>query len=370
MKHTSMTTSESRKPVYADMVENIRRRIENGEVSEGEYLASEHELAASTGISRDSVRRGIQTLIVEGLVERRPGRGLFVRSRETQSTMIQIVVRNLEDNLQVQVARGAQSLGADRGIGVQIYDSHRHHELALNILRGLPDTGFSGAIVTGPAYAGLPEALMALKRVQFPFVMIDERLSGFDVSSVTSDNHRGGYLLGEHLLGLGHRRIGFVTRRLEKHETVRRRVDGLRDAICDAGLPFDRSLIAEMTIQPSQRYWRDEIERATRELTDRPEPPTAIFCCNDGVAADVYRILKAMGKRIPEDISVVGFDDDPIAAVLDPPLTTIRQDVAGLGRAAMELLLEQIGGTGKGRAENQVMPVELVERASVERISD
>ncbi len=368
MNHTSMTTGGKRRPVYADLVDDIRRRVESGELVEGECFASEHELAASTGISRDSVRRGIQTLVVEGLIERRPGRGLFVRSREAQVAMVQIVVRNLEDNLQVQVARGAQSFGADRGIGVQVYDSHRHHELALNILRGLPDTGFSGAIVTGPAYAGLPDALMELKRVHFPFVMIDERLSGFDVSSVTSDNYRGGYLLGEHLLSLGHRRVGCVVRRLEKNEAVRRRVDGLRDAICDAGLPFDRSLIAEMIIQPSQRDWRDEVERTTRELMEHSEPPSAIFCCADGVAADVYRVLRTMGKRIPEDVSVVGFDDDPIAAVLNPPLTTIRRDVAEMGRTAMELLLEQMGGMGEGRAENRVMPVELVVRTSAKKI--
>jgi len=350
------------------MIEDIRRRIESGEIGEGECLSSEHELAVSMGISRDSVRRGIQTLIVEGLVERRPGRGMFVRSREAQTSQIQIVVRNLEDNLQVQVARGAQSLGADRGIGVQIYDSHRHHELALNILRGLPDTGFSGAIVTGPVYIGLPEALMELKRVKFPFVMIDGSLSGFDVSSVTSDNYRGGYLLGEHLLSMGHRRIGFVTRHLAKYESVRQRGEGLRDAIGDAGLPFDRSLIAEMTIQPRQRDWIDEIERTLRELMEHPEPPSAIFCCNDGVAADVYRVLRAMGKRIPKDISVVGFDDDPVSAILDPPLTTVSQDVDGMGRAAMELLLKQIGGSKKGQTENRLMPVELVVRESVGRL--
>ena len=191
--------------------------------------------------------------------------------------------------------------------------------------------------VTDGALLILPEqsskALLALARTGYPFVVIDP-LEPLDqsVPSVSATNALGGRAATEHLLGLGHTRIGAITGVPEWLASAER-LNGYRAALASAGVVPDSALVVESD-------WAVEGgEAAAAFLLDLPDRPTAVFAFNDNMAIGALRAARARGLRVPGDLSVVGFDDSDQATTATPALTTVRQPVAAMGRIAVSLLL-------------------------------
>jgi LacI family transcriptional regulator len=177
------------------------------------------------------------------------------------------------------------------------------------------------------------EELQALARTGYPFVVIDplEPLTE-GIPSVSAANALGGRAATEHLLAIGHRRIGVITGVPDWLASVER-LNGYRAAFASAGVLPDPALVVESD-------WAVEGgEAAAGALLDLPHPPTAIFAFNDNMAIGALRAAHARGLRVPADLSVVGFDDSEQAASTAPPLTTVRQPLAEMGRMAASLLL-------------------------------
>jgi LacI family transcriptional regulator len=170
-------------------------------------------------------------------------------------------------------------------------------------------------------------------------------------------------MAGQHLIGQGHTRIAFIGDLIAA--SVQARLMGLRDAIGDAGIPFRRTQVIDL-IAGTDRFgdWTACVTDGVRRLMDQADRPTAIFCSCDGVARLVYRALAGLGMSIPGDVSVIGYDDDPLAEWLSPTLTTVRQPFLQMGQEAMEMLDRRIADPS-APAEFRRMPVELVERGSV-----
>jgi DNA-binding LacI/PurR family transcriptional regulator len=324
-------------------------------------LGTEIDLGRQAGLSRVSVRRAIDRLMSKGLVERRAGRGIFVRSREGIVRTIQIVVPNLRFDQCLQIARGAQDFGRDRGVQVQIYDAHGSMAQDIEVIRRLPDSKSDGALIVFLPHPEFAEALYSLKAVGYPFVMVDSHLQDLSVPSVTSDNYAGGYTVGQNLIALGHTAIGCIGNLAAR--TVQSRFDGLRDAVIDAKLPFDRSMVVDLGVDDPVGDWGPAIGRAVRGLLTRPDRPTAIFFGSDDVAIQGYRTIRELGLSIPDDLSVVGFDDSSICQLVEPPLATVRQSSMEMGRLAMEILLGQLGGDRT--ATSHTLPTVWTPRASV-----
>jgi DNA-binding LacI/PurR family transcriptional regulator len=357
--------------IYATLAARLRRSIHDGEYQPGQMIGSEHELARRQSISRVTVRRASELLINEGLLERRPGKGLFVREGYVANTpmpspVIQVVAGNLQWEPSLQVSRGIQSLAREEGFQVQLYDAQSDVESDLAMLSELPAGPARGAIIMSLHSALFNEAIYALKIKGFPFVLVDQQLHDINVSSVAADNYSGGLQAGQALLELGHRRIAFIGDVIAT--TVRDRLMGLRDAIGDAGLPFDRSLIVDLSEEGDKLGgWAEKIGACTRDIMSIPNPPTALFFSCDGVARAGYRALAQMGLRIPEDVSVIGFDDDPIAEWLTPGLTTVRQPFFEMGVVAIQSLRERIADP-LAPVRRNVLPVQLVKRGSIGQI--
>ena len=350
-------------PIYAALAERLRRSIRAGTYVSGQLLGSEHQLAKQERISRMTVRRASELLVNEGLLERRPGKGLYVRGRAAKTKLIQVIAGNLEWEASLQVCRGAQGFAKDRGIELQLYDAHGDLGVDEEMLRNLPSSRAQGAIIVSLHNTSFNEALYQLKIAGFPFVLVDQRLEDIEVPSVTTDSVSGGRQAGQVLLDLGHRRIAFVGD-LEA-STTRERLAGLRDAINDAGLPFNRSYVGNLNVTAQERFqdWSGRINATVQELMARPDRPTAIFFSCDAVARAGYRTLGQLGLRIPQDVSVVGFDDDPLAEWLTPALTTVRQPFKAMGQAAIEMLCQRMDAPD-AVVEHRVLKVELVERDS------
>jgi LacI family transcriptional regulator len=187
-----------------------------------------------------------------------------------------------------------------------------------------------------------------------PVVMVDHRGSAIKLPAIDVDNYTGGRIATEHLLSLGHKRIGFISGLFEASAA---RVRGYKEALVNAGIPFDQNLVvAGDFLQPSGF-------NATIELLALANPPTAIFAANDLMAFGALEAIKEHGLRVPQDISVIGFDDIPMASQVFPPLTTIRQPLAEMGRAAVRMMLAKLRGV-EPPSNRITLATELVERAS------
>jgi LacI family transcriptional regulator len=190
-----------------------------------------------------------------------------------------------------------------------------------------------------------------------PFVAIGDRNDQqVTFPSIGSTIWQGGYTATQYLISLGHRRIGIIALPLTRRSS-RARLAGYREALETASIPVDPSLIIEGSDLLGDGY------QQTCALLDLPDPPTAIFAGNDAQAAGVYRALYARGIKIPDEMSVIGFDDVMYAPQMPPPLTTIRQPLVEIGRMAATILLQII--EGEARDVNQVeLSTSLVIRES------
>jgi LacI family transcriptional regulator len=195
-----------------------------------------------------------------------------------------------------------------------------------------------------------------LKRESFPFVVVGRRVENPDVSFVTPDHAGGGLAITRHLIELGHRRIAFTTRDA-LGITSRDRLASYRQALREAGIPFNEELVVPTTTEPDSGY------RAMLQLLDLPDPPTAVFAIHDTVALECLRAAKDRGLRVPEDIAIAGFDDWRDSVTAEPPLTTVHPPLPDVGLRAAEILLAQVADKNLPPVR-LTLPVELVIRRS------
>jgi LacI family transcriptional regulator len=192
--------------------------------------------------------------------------------------------------------------------------------------------------------------------------VIDRDLPQIELDTVICNNRHGGYLATKHLLDLGHRRIGCLAG-LSIVSLSAERLTGYRMALEEAGVPVDDSLIMRGDFRPEAGML------AAQAFFDMPSPPTAIFACNDLMAMGVLRAAAESNRRVPEDLSLVGFDDIELASYAIPPLTTIAQPKQEIGQTAVRLLLERIEKKRQD-VKRVILPTSLTIRQSSARAPD
>ncbi|GAA3120453.1 LacI family DNA-binding transcriptional regulator [Streptomyces rameus] len=269
------------------------------------------------------------------------------RAEASRSPLIDLVFHELESAWALEVIRGVEAVAGDAGLSVVLSESagrltpgrtwadqvaaRRPHGVVL-VLSGLDES---------------QRALLASRSI--PFVVMDPAGDpGPDVPSIGATNWQGGLAATRHLVELGHTRIGAISGP-SRMMCSRARMDGYRAALETAGLPVDPSLVAAGDFHHDAGY------RLGLELLRRPDRPTAVFAGNDLQALGLYEAARELGLRVPEDVSVVGFDDLPVARWVGPPLTTVRQPLAEMAAAAARLVLE----LGQARQERTATRVEL-----------
>ena len=209
-----------------------------------------------------------------------------------------------------------------------------------------------GLVISGPRTDD-PDLINLLDR-GVP-VVLQGQLPGVNIPLVDVDNQHGARAATQHLIELGHKRIGMITNAGLKYTAAAARLAGYRDALDAAGIAFDETLIRYGNFTPQSG------EAAIADLLR--EKPTAVFVASDVVALGVMKRLQALGARIPDDIALVGFDDIPLSRYLDPALTTMRLPAFGLGWGAAELITRLIN---RMPVENQhvLLETELIVRES------
>jgi len=187
-------------------------------------------------------------------------------------------------------------------------------------------------------------------------VLIDHRGVDTDLPAVCATNLEGATEATRYLLSLGHRRVGFITGTL-RYRAGSDRLAGYRLALAQAGVPFDPTLVVEGNFQRQSGY------DGAMTLMRLPDPPTAIFASNDVSAFGALDALRDLGLRVPDDVSLVGFDDIPAAAETRPPLTTVCQPLVDMGRRGVQLMLALLDGQ-PNVPQRVELPTRLVVRNS------
>ncbi|WGL18351.1 LacI family DNA-binding transcriptional regulator [Microbulbifer bruguierae] len=201
------------------------------------------------------------------------------------------------------------------------------------------------AMLLPPPLSDLPEVLEVLESSDTPAVLIASEQARNNISVVKIDDYQAAYEMTRHIVSLGHQRIGFITGDCGQ-QVSRRRLEGYRRALKDSALP----LIDELVVDGLFTY-RSGLRGAER-LLDLAQPPSAIFACNDEMAAATISVAQRRGLDVPRDLTVCGFDDTAVATTIWPELTTIHQPVVDMSRAAVDLLVRKVRAVRAGEAEN------------------
>jgi LacI family transcriptional regulator, xylobiose transport system transcriptional regulator len=271
------------------------------------------------------------------------------------SALIELMFHELAGVYPVEIINGVGRVADEHNLAVVVSESQGKQTPRRGWIEGVLARRPTGVI---PVFSDLSaEQRNRLIAGQIPCVVLDPTGVPDDgVPSVGATNWHGGLSATRHLLELGHRRIAIITG--PSHALCSRaRLDGYRAALDAAGIPIDAALV---------RDGKFELEGGRANAADLlalPDPPTAIFALNDGMAIGVYHAASQAGVRIPQDLSVVGFDDYSLDAWLVPPLTTVRQPLSDMGAAAARMVLELARGD-ELRSRRCELATELIVRSS------
>jgi LacI family transcriptional regulator len=275
-----------------------------------------------------------------------------LRRRKTHN--LGMIVPDISYPFLAEVARGVEDAGFELGYNVILCDSDGDLEMEANTIELLQEKKVDGIIFVAAGESS--SHVQALIEQGMPVVVCDRELPGVEVDTVIADNVGSGYQATEHLIGLGHRRIGCIAGPQELGIS-HKRVEGYKQALEQHGLP----LREESTVRGDFRCQGGY--EVMRELLALDEPPTAVFACNDLMAMGAICAASQKKLRIPQDVAIVGCDDIALASFTNPSLTTVAQPKHEMGAAAVEMLVERIKDKSKPPTR-RLLPTELVIRDS------
>ncbi len=303
---------------------------------------------------RDTTRQRVQAAMVSlGYVAHVSARALA----GGRSGVVGLLAQGVDSAFFLGVIQGVDQQVSGAGLDLMLCTTHDRREKEAEYVARLSHGMVEGLLIILPR--GLPDYVEQLRASQFPFVLIDHDDDAPGCNVVNAADRPGAAAATDHLLALGHRRIGFITGTLNMGST-HQRLGGYRDALVAAGVPLVGELVVQGDFLEPRGY------EATRELLALTDRPTGIFASSDAAAFGVLRAAREAGLRVPEDLSVVGFDDVPEASYVDPALTTVRQPLRDMGRSAVRRLLELLADPD-APVERIVLATTLMVRGSTGR---
>lgn len=346
----------------------LKERIENGVWPNGAGLPSEKELCAEFDVARGTIRQALQTLEREGYLRREQGRGTFVQLNatatpdRTQSRRLAFIVPYVRDSSVPAILIGFQQTAEQANFSVIFNHVNNNLTQQERVIRKLVTENVAGIALYPVDSEHLSPALVdSVRRAGIPLVLIDRYLRSASTDYVMTD-HFDGAIRGTHYLcEQGHRRVGFVSW-LSPAVSMEHRYLGYAQALAERSMTVDDRLICTVEGYPVFDYTR------LAEYLSGPDRPTAVFAGNDQIAIALYRAAGMVGLSIPDDLSVLGFDNLDVSSHLEPPLTTLAQPFTQIGHAAAELLLRRLQGETVPYYEQITLPAQLIVRSSCRRI--
>ncbi len=351
---------------YRTLADQLREEIRTQEWKAGRRLPTEAELSERFSVSRQTVRRALQLLAEEGVVQSRQGSGTYATgvTRAGEVRQVAVISSFLDDYIFPTILHDAQSVFAGQGYSILVFATENQVSREREILQQLLEHPVAGILAEGSKTA-LPnpnaDLYRQLGRMGVPMVFLHgayAELTG--IPCVADDNYGGGYKLARYLIDKGHRRIGGIF----KSDDVQgpQRYHGSVSAIRDQGLPIsDRRFCWYDTQDRLEMMEQQGGALLRRFLTERLDDVSAVICYNDEVAFHLIRELLAMGKRVPEDVAVVSFDNSYYSQIGPVHITSLWHRHSRMGQVAAEELIHILRGQ---QGTSRSLDWELMERAS------
>jgi DNA-binding LacI/PurR family transcriptional regulator len=341
-----MKRGAGRLPKYQQVYSELSREIQSGRLAKGHRLPTEAELVRRFGASRITVGRAMRDLQTQGLVERRAGSGTYVRAPQPSGAFsFGLLIPDLgETEIFEPVCLGmmASPLAQKHALiwGSPIGPGTSKSDRAWQLCRQYIERRVSGVFFAPLEFADgegdVNERIAdALDHARIPIVLLDRTVTPYprrgNHDLVGIDNRRAGYIVTEHLVRLGSRRMAFVAVP-NAAATVDAREAGYREALYMSQLDIDRSLVHRL----------DPGDAAAVRAVMTSNRPDGIVCANDRTAGSLMQTLLRLGYSVPADVRLVGIDDVKFASLLPVPLTTLRQPTRLIGDAALSAMLERV----------------------------
>lgn len=347
-------------PLYVQIVEQIEAAVLSGQLAPGTPLWPARTIARHYGISYQTAERALSLLAQRGVVER-TRRGTVVATHRPRQPVQQHLVA-LIYTWQIPGARPSYSVGEMRMLHAAAEECARH--LWGSLLLHFPERGisasrlqewerhhrFDAALVFGPLHN---EGLLWMQRRGYPVVVVDAEPE-VPVPRVVQANREGTRMAVQELVRLGHRRIGFLTGHYMPHYA--QRFEGYLQALQEAGIVPEASWVMQHG-KP-----RPTVQEALGRLLEVRPPLTAIVGASDILLAFAYPAITERNVRVPQDLSLIGFDDEPFCTTIQPPLSSVRVELEQLGRTGVRLLMDMM--EGKPVPHRVEIPAQVVLRDS------
>ncbi|WP_245583587.1 GntR family transcriptional regulator [Paenibacillus assamensis] len=376
-----MMNYDSRSPLYMQVQQYIQRRIEHGELQAHDRIPTEKELMAQFEVSRITVVNALASLVKEGYIYRVPGRGSFVaeatpriesshsmhepagksdsiykHSAVTQSRLVGLVMPSLNDLFAMRLLTAIRETLQARGLTLMVAFSDGNKVEEERLIRQFVQLGAEGLLIFPVDKDTYNEEILTLKVNQFPFVLIDRYLPGVETDYVCSDNRLGAQMAVEHLFTLGHQRIVICTDAYRECVSVKDRIAGYMNAYEGNGHMIDPALIFTDFPMPSEH---EAIESNLLAECMRNRAATAYVALSGRIGIQLLHLAKRLQLRVPEDISIVTFDNPESSTEHETFFDHIYQNEDEMGRRAASILIRRLD---KGHASAEEPYTELANK--------
>lgn len=358
-----------REPVYVTILNELKQRILNGTYPPGSRVPTEQEWARLFSVSRITSRNALDQAARQGLIERHPGRGSFVR-REAQRILSQerhgkhrvigIIQPDLSDTFGLEFFRHLQALAHEEGILTTTGISNDRSEVENELIGEFLDAGVEGLVVKPVHDETFNNQILKLIVDGYPIVLLDRYLRDVSCPNVVSDNLTGAYEGMNYLYAQGHREIGVLSRPIGSTTALLDRQQGVMRSVMEHGARlkdewFLRDLPDDSQNHPEQLT---EVQRRIRTLLTKHREITAIFCLKHTFVPCVEMVAHDLGLSIPEELSLISFDSPMRYNQRVKPLTHLRQNEARMAAEALEAL--RLAMAGKPDRRTRTVPVDLI----------
>lgn len=339
-----MINTNSSIPLYYQLKEEIKDKIEKGYFKRGEKLPSEAEMVKQYGIGRLTIREALSHLVKEGYVEKQHGKGTFCIGTPLNARKLSVeVLLNSSDHYFIPYyMRGISDVLTNNSCDFVFYDTKDNTKKIIEILETILDKDTSGIIIqAAPDIIFFPKLLDELLRKfrlkGIPYIIIDNNYEYIESSYVIVDYVKGGLIATNHLIELGHKNIAGIFFRNNRESLNRKK--GFLKALYQAGILKKLNIIDLNTTTDSHTLKEHIIP-----MLEGANKVTAAVCYNDEIALMCMKLIHQLGLRVPDDFSIIGFDDTFIAQNAEVPLTSICHPKEILARHACEKLIDIING--------------------------
>ena len=336
-----MIKKDENLPKYVQISEHFKELIQSGDIVLGDKLLSESEIVEKFKVSRHTARQALMQLEKDGFIYKEQGRGAFCcyKQRKDGNKNIAVLTTYISNYIFPPIISGIEEVLSAAGYTLSLFNTNNEKQKEGEYLNKILNGDIDGLIVE-PTMSALENTNLSLYKElenrKLPFIMINAKYDEINPSYVIMDDVEGGFELTKYLIQMGHKDIAGIFK-CDDLQGVNRQ-EGYAKALSEFGIEFKGEYIG--------RYVTGEEEflpyEFTRNLLRRSNKPTAIVCYNDQIAFYVMQAIKDAGLKVPEDISIVGYDDSDIATAAEIKLTTVRHPKSEMGKRVARFLINII----------------------------